>query len=465
MKKRRKRDAGMRLELHGTVIETGLSRSVGRAYALLARFAKPIRLFCYAGAATVLVGCTPAPSPDAMTETEETVVVTRTPSISLQPQSSLAVLAAKLDTVAITRSAAIQERRAAEAALSAAKFSRFPQLAPTGAAPLNSDADASLGLSLEQVIWDAGRIKAQLTDSELAVADAALRAWVERSEMVGDGLAAYVGISRFQARLDILAGLLNELKALDARLLVRAEGGVADRGERLRMAVALQEVLRAVISNESDLRQSKADLTQALDSENYPPNLTNLNAAISMCQRNWPAMEAPADALSSVRLNRAKADEKLAGARRFPRIVVEAGLSTLASPAVGLKLDADDMLGLGRKRALEAANATTQAAVVAHARQLDETRTDLARLEGDAQGFRADVEKLNELIATNQSTLELFREQLEAGSISITQGITIHQENSETLLSKVDLQARLLTNCLQSSELRGVLVPFGEDND
>lgn len=428
------------------------------------------QIFC-AGATVALLGCAPASLPDATDATvekelrEEPQAKERPSFVSLRPKSGLADLAQKLDRVAVTRSAAIQERRAAEAALRAAKFARLPQILPTGSAPLNSDGEASLGLSLEQVIWDGGRIKSQLTKGKLDVADAALRAWIERSNMVLEGLKAYVDMSRFQARLDLFATLQRDLEAQDARLLVRAEGGVADRGERLRMAVALQEVQRSVIDTESDLRLSRADLSRALDNGAYPGQLTDLKAAVSICRRNWPAMDAPADALSLVALRRAEAEETRAGARRFPRLVLQVGVSTLVSPAVGLKLDANDMLGLGRKRTLEAANASTQAAAVAYERQLSDTRTDLSRLEEDAVGFQTDIKKLGELILTNQSTLKLFHEQLEAGSISITQGITIYQENTEALLSLVDVQARLLKNCLESSDLRGVLVPFGEKND
>lgn len=470
MAKGRKTITSVRLEARdgnlGSVLRARLIRGAGRSTAALLGTANPFKQVICVGAATALLACTPVPPPntlDASAQTEELPAAQAPSYISLKPKTVLASLAQQLDAVAVTRSSAIQEHRAAEAALRAGKFARYPQLTPTGTAPLNGDSEASLGL--DQVIWDGGRIKSQLKKSELSVANAALRAWIERNDMVLVGLEAYVDMSRFQARRDILSTLQRDLGVLDARLLVRVEGGVADRGERLRMAVALQEVLRASISNESDLRQSKADLTRALNNALPPPKITNLKAAVSMCRRSWPAMEAPADALSLVQLRSAKADELQVAARRFPRLVLEAGMSTLVTPGIGLKLDAADMLGLGRKKSLEAANATTQAATVAHERQLDDTRADLARLEEDVAGFQMDVVKLEGLIATNKSTLKLFHEQLEAGSISITQGITIYQENAEAMLSMVDLQARLLANCLQSSSLRGALVPFGEDND
>jgi outer membrane protein TolC len=135
------------------------------------------------------------------------------------------------------------------------------------------------------------------------------------------------------------------------------------------------------------------------------------------------------------------------------------------SPTVGIKLDANDMLGTGRKRNLEAAEATTKAAEVTYQKQQQDTQAELARLEEVYSGYRADIVKIDSLVSANRETVKLFHEQVEAGTIPFTEGITIYQENAEADLSLIDLHANLLENCLRSAGLRGVLVPFGEENE
>jgi adhesin transport system outer membrane protein len=421
----------------------------------------------------VLMGCsagidTKGPeeaSPNEADSVEQADRRGRPSFLPFRPATRIGDLVDQLDHAAVKRSAAVQDVRAAEAGLQAAKYNRYPRLVPTGSAPLTGDGEAGFGLSIEQRIWDGGRLRAQLTQNELNVADAGLRAWAERAGMVQEGLVSYTALSRFFARLAVYGDLQKDLQALDERLLARAEGGVADRGERLRMRVALQEVQRAIIRDQSSLRQARADLVRALLDVAPPPPPVSLEDAVSACQRDWPATVAPADALAAVRLQQAEAAEALIRSRRFPRVVLEAGVSSLMSPTVGIKLDANDMLGTGRKRNLEAAEATTKAAEVTYQKQQQDTQAELARLEEVYSGYRADIVKIDSLVSANRETVKLFHEQVEAGTIPFTEGITIYQENAEADLSLIDLHANLLENCLRSAGLRGVLVPFGEENE
>lgn len=430
-----------------------------------------VRLLFFLGASAILLGCAPPTLPDVNDAKDETSVSAaielekRPAFLSLRPDSALAILAQELDRVAISRSTFIPRRQSAEASLLASRFSRFPQITPTGNAPLNSDDEASLGLSLEQVLWDGGRIKSQLTKGELDVADAALRAWIERSEMVLDGLLSYVNVSRLQTQIAILAVLQDDLESLDVRLQARADGGVADRGERLRMSVAHQEVQRSIIGKKSELRVLQADLTRALNQNTFSVKLTISNEAVSNCSRAWPLLDAPEDSLALVSSRRAEADVQQARAMRLPRILLDVGMSTLVTPAIGLRLDGDDMLGLEQKSKLESLNAATMEASAAYMKQLSDTLAETSRLDEAAVGFQTDIKSLEELIQTNRSTLKLFYEQLEVGSIPIMEGVTIFRENAETLLSMADIQSKLLENCLRASNLRGVLVPFGDQNE
>ena len=383
---------------------------------------------------------------------------------SLVEGSRLAELAGRLDQVAIEQSASLPEIQAAQAQLRALGFERYPQIRPTASAPL-TDGSVSLNLNIEQLIWDGSRLRGRMTDAEIKVAEASLRAWAERNAAVYDGLEAYVDIARYQARLAALSGLKEELDAILLLLQTRAEGGVADRGELLRMNTALQSVDRRTVANRSSLRQAQTELPRLLAGARIPTSFSDIGTAANQCSRSWPDSEAPADALARVALSSAEVSEDIVRARRFPRVVLSGGSNYSqdgwSEPAIGIQLDTSDMLGFGRRNNVDAAIASTRAADASYALQRDETQADLAHLKAEYDGLRADATSLRALAQQSEAMLALYKEQLNAGSIPLTEGIVLHQERVDTLISLIDVEGDILMNCLRSSQRRGLLARFG----
>lgn len=381
----------------------------------------------------------------------------------------LSTLAERIDEVAIDRSSTVQQVRAAEAELQARRFDNYPQIRPTASAPLTGGGSASIGLNLEQLIWDGGRIRARLSDADLKIAEASLRAWAERNEAVLDGLEAYVNMARYEARISELGDLRQNLGEINTLLKTRLAGGVADRGELLRMNIALQELQRRHVSDTAALRQARTDFVRQLPNANHTPALPDLRAAASQCSRVWPDSEAPADALARVTTARARALEGVVRAQRFPKVLLAGGSNYsqdgFSEPTIGIRLDASDMLGLGRQADLEAAEASSQAAAAAYALRKDETLADLAGLEANFNGLQSDAASLRELVRQNEATLDLYEEQLDAGSIALTDGIDLHREQSDGLITLIDVEADILQNCLSSLARRGLLAKFEVVND
>lgn len=401
---------------------------------------------------------------EAQLPTESTAPRRPSSEVSLVGGSRLADIAERLDQVAITRSSTLPEVQAAQAQLRALRFDRYPQIRPTASAPLTGGS-ASFGLNIEQLIWDGGRIRGRMTDAELKVAEASLRAWEERNSTVYNGLEAYENITRYEARLRSLAGLKADLDAISALLQTRMEGGVADRGELLRVNAAINSVERNSLADRSDLRQAQTDFSRLMADTQNMGSLSDLGSATNQCSRSWPDTEAPADALARISLARAEVSENTVRAQRFPKVVLSGGTTYSqggwSEPAIGIQLDASNMLGLGRGGTVDAASATTRAAEASYTLQKDETQADLARLEADFGGLRADVTSLRSLAQQGEATLDLYEEQLDVGSISLTDGIVLHRERVDTLISLIDAEADILLNCLRSSQRRGLLAPFG----
>lgn len=389
--------------------------------------------------------------------------------INLVAGTILFDLAERIDEMAIVRSSTIHDLRAAEAEQKALRFDFYPRIRPTASAPLTGGERASIGLNIEQLMWAGGRTRARLSDAELKIAETSLRGWAERNEAVLDGLEAYLNMARYEARILELGNLRQKLGEINTLLETRLAGGVSDRGELLRINVALQELQRRLVSDTAALRQARTDFARQLPDANNTPTLPDLRAAASQCSRVWPDSEAPADALARVTTARAEASEGVVRAQRFPRVVVVGGINYakdgFSEPTIGIRLDASDMLGLGRKANLDAAEAFSKAASAAYALQKDETMAALARFEANFNGLQSDAASLRELARQNEAALDLYEEQLDAGSIAITDGIVLHRAHSDGLITLIDVEADILLNCLSSSERRGLLAKFEVTND
>lgn len=386
---------------------------------------------------------------------------------SLVLDSSLYSMAVSLDIATIQRSSIVQEERVARAQLDARAFDRYPQVRPMGSVEFDDGLQASVGPYVEQVIFDAGRSRASVGDAEIGLAISSLRAWAARNEGVYEGLRAYVDMSRYQSRLRVYANLEEELFNLRDLLEVRANGGVADRGELLRMNVALQELRREIVADTASLRQARSDLVRHLPGSHDMEPLDDLAGAASQCDRTWPQSEAPDDALARVEVDRSLNSEIYTNAQRFPRLVVGAGavvtsLASAVTPGLSLNIDASDVLGMSGRARSEAAELASQAAIAAYQTQRINTEAELARLEANYVEYQAGLQQLRGLQTVNRETLTLYGQQIRAGSIPLTEGIALYREVSRTQNDIIDLNADALLNCLASSELRGLLVPFSD---
>jgi adhesin transport system outer membrane protein len=386
--------------------------------------------------------------------------------VSLASDGPLYGLAEALDSSAIRRSAVMQDQRAAQAILQARGYDRYPQVRPQGGVDLQDGPVATIGPSVSQVIWDGGRSRAALRDAELDVALAGLRAWVVRNEGVYDGLSAYVDMSRYQARLRVYSEIERELDELTELLELRAQGGVSDRGELLRMNVARQEIQREIVGDRAALRQARSDLERFLPGSADMRPLSDLAGAAAQCRRRWPQSEPPQDALARMQISETQIAEDRTRAQRFPSLVLGAGAAatTLASavtPGVSVNVDTTDMLGMGARLRLEAAELESEAAIAAYDTQRQDTAAELARLDAHYAEMRDSLRQLQALQRTNRETVALYREQVDGGTISLVEGVALYREVARTDVDIVDLHADALINCLRASQVRGLLAPFG----
>ena len=387
---------------------------------------------------------------------------------SIAPDSVLAPLAQDLDQEAVQRSVSLQSLEAALAERRAIEFERYPRIVPTASAPIGGG-QPSVGLSVEQTLWDGGRVRTQIDNTDLSIDEARVLTWQERNDAVYDGLAAYMGILRFSERIAVQEGLLIDLNELEEVLRVRVEGGVADRGEQLRMTMSLQEARREIVSDQSELRAARSELLRLVPDSEWPTGSVSLSSAGSFCSRDWPSGDAPDVVLARLRLMRADNNYELVRARRFPSLVLGAGTSLssdgLGEPTATLRLDASDLLGLGRRGSIESADASRIGVRRALELELDDTHAEFLRLEQEYIDLSSSIAQLVEIQKTNVENLNLYREQVIAGTIPVAEGISLFEENANTELDLVNTRAEVVGNCLESARIRGTLVLAGDLNE
>lgn len=402
---------------------------------------------------------------DAVAPAKYAPVLPKVSTTSLKKGSLLANTAGQLDRVAVARSSKLQEIQAAEADYRARRFDRYPQLRPTASAPLIGSEGRSIGLRAEQLLWDGGRLRTQLTDAQMQIEMATLEAWQERNATVYEGLSAYVDWSLYTARVDILEELDAELRLIADLLQTRFDGGVADRGELIRMNATLQEVQRRIVADSASKRKAKTELSLLLPGSSDVDVLSDIGGAAQQCSRAWQGDKTPGVALAQLSVSRAELTEGFVGAKRFPKILLTGGSNYSSDgwsePSVGIVLDASDMLGLGRKENRAAAEASTRSAIAAYEYEKDKIAAELAQLDVEYSELKSDKKLLRGLIQRNLEALKLYTEQLEAGTISLSDGAVFHREKADTLVAFVDVEADIITNCLRSSEVRGLLAPIG----
>lgn len=423
---------------------------------------------CALASIVMLAGCSEVNQEEV--EQHESLLTDAQPSnyLSLKSGEKLEQLALQLDAVATENSAAVHEMKSAEARLVARQFDRMPSLRPEGEA--NHDGNVRLGLSIEQMLWDGGRLKARMESIELAVKEASLRAWIDRNSDVFFGLRAYVELSRYAARLRVLDQLVVDLKDLSQLLDVRVSGGVADRGESLKMDLAIQEIRREIITDTSALDQSRRNISRYLRNADIPKPNADLKQLVTACLRSWPKSESPADALSRIKVSRSLSTEDEVRAQRFPRVIIGAGaaltnLVNSSTPGVSLKLDAGDMLGLEGKKKIEASILDSQASIASYKAQIKETQAELERLEAVNADYVKGIAQLRKLQQVNLESIRLYEDQLDAGKISIVDGIKLYREVADTEVEIINFLAESTANCLKVSQLRGLLAPYEKLNE
>lgn len=389
------------------------------------------------------------------------------PKAAVPTRTTLGRLAQKIDTEFLQKAGAVQELAAARRRYEGAKFERYPTITPTASLPVSGE-DASIGVVAEQTLWDFGATQSRITDAYLNIHGKRAELWIARNEVVFDGLNAFLEITRINQRADVYRNLEKGLSTLDVLLELRASGGVSDRGEVLRLISAQQEIQRDMIRDQASLNEAMAKLSSLVTSGGKLPAIADLRAARNMCAREGLHPNMPEIVLAEIALAKAQNSQRLTQSNRYPRIYAEGGLSRTTNGTnnrtLGIRLDARNMLGLGRAQELQAVDADVEGARLAYEKTKESVATEFAQYAVEYVGLIASEKTLNALVKSRVETIALYREQIEAGSMDLPQGIDFMREHADTILLLYDVEMDIVKNCLSLSLKRGALAQIEPEN-
>lgn len=393
---------------------------------------QPGRFLCAIAVMCSLSGCAPSPFGGAgdaengpprsnFTQSGET----RSEVIStLMDRRSLLAEDSAYGQVAAAAIAA--SSRAAEAELVSAKLRAeaasknwFPTLGPS--VSLTDLGDLVAGLLIEQVLFDNGRRKAE---REFAAADVEAAA-VSLSQDMNSRVQTAVGLYAAALRGDEKAAYGNRAlrRMQDFRRIVqgRVDGGVSDRADLNVVDSKISGIRTATATAQDAAVTARAEL-QAMTGRSFEQKPSHLSIAPPPEQLQFlSVLKARAEA------ERAIAQAKSGRAGLLPQIAASGNVTSDGSGA-GITLGVGQPLGLGTPAAIQALEASKEAA----ARQVGEAEEAARRARSrqlqQIASYQRQEGETAVLVRRSRETYELFQKQFEAGQRPVMEVIQVYEE-------------------------------------
>ena len=371
--------------------------------------------------------------------------------------SVMSNLAIQADTEAVNRSAAFFELNAAQLELSVVNSQWYPQMRPI--ASVSTSGTKSLGISVEQKIWDFGRANAEHGVAKSAVKMAEINFWIERNEAVYDTLDAWLDAQKSLIRISELKSLKSELEEFHAAISDRTTGGISGRREMIEIDVAVREMVRETLDEQLLLTVAQTKLNKAIDKDAAPYLTAEVND-LSGCIDIEEDEESPEHALARLKVVKAEFERRTLSTMRFPALVGGVNIPAEGRPSVTVRLDTRNFLGSGMKARMAAANQTTSAILRDYHRIKRAVHLDLAGLRAELNSQLKSLANLKKLINSAEENIEIFDELFASGQVRIIEGIQLVKEASETRRDYLDRKVDSARTCIRIARIRGALVKF-----
>ncbi|UWQ82750.1 TolC family protein [Leisingera caerulea] len=350
--------------------------------------------------------------------------------------------------IAASSRAAEAELISAKLRAEAASMNWLPTLGPS--VSLTELGDLVAGLLIEQVLFDNGRRKAERA---FAAADVEVAA-VNLSEDMNSRVETAVGLYAAALRGDEKAAYGNRAlrRMQDFRRIVqgRVDGGVSDRADLNVVDSKISGIRTATATARDAAATARAEL-HAMTGQSFPQTPAHLDIRTPPEQVQFlSVLKAGAEA------DRTIAQAKSGRAGLLPQISAAGNVTTDGSGA-GLTLGVGQPLGLGTPAAIQALEASKEAATRQVGEAEEAARRTYSRQIQQIASYRRQEAETAALVRRSRETYELFQKQFEAGQRPVMEVIQVYEELVRREQAFIDAKYEVVLIQLQLARDLGLL--------
>ena len=351
--------------------------------------------------------------------------------------------------LAASAGAAQAELRVARLRAEAKSKNWLPSLGPS--VDLTSLGSVVTSILVEQVLFDNGLKKAERAYAAADVEVAAVSLSTDINSRVHDGLAYYIKAQRAQEQARLAEAAVGRMAEYERIMLARVEGGMSDRSES---RVISQKVSEIRAMRDGDLQDAQTALAE-LNTMTATP-ISGLSGL-----QDLPADQSTVEPLAVLKARgegaQLVAQAKMERAGYLPSLKASAAINGDGITS-GLRLGADQMLGLGTAANIEAISATNDVVARRAAEAGEDSRRQIVALQRNYETLAAQQAQGVGVLAETKASLDMFTEQYEFGRRPLMELVGMFETYSGIERQQASLRYDMALLQLQMAQLRGVLV-------
>ncbi|WP_278924399.1 MULTISPECIES: TolC family protein [Pseudophaeobacter] len=326
----------------------------------------------------------------------------------------------------VAEAAVAASARASEAELISAKLRAeaeaknwLPTIGPS--VSLTDLGELVAGMLIQQVLFDNGRRKAERDFAAADVEVAAVNLSVDMNERVEEAVGLYVAGLRGDEKSAYSSRALTQMQEFRRIVAGRVEGGLSNRADLNVVDSKISGMRNARTTAQDSAKTARAELT-AMTGETFSEKPGKLDLGTPPTDAQYLAV-----LKSQAQANRNVAQAVVNRAGLLPQIAA-AGNVTSDGSGAGLTLDLAEPLGLGTPAALQAIEASKEAARRQIGEAEEDARRSYARQVQRLGSYQRQTTEAATLARASRETYRLFKAQFEAGQRPVMDVVNIYEE-------------------------------------
>lgn len=326
----------------------------------------------------------------------------------------------------VAEAAVAASARASEAELISAKLRAeaeaknwLPTIGPS--VSLTDLGELVAGMLIQQVLFDNGRRKAERDFAAADVEVAAVNLSVDMNERVEDAVGLYVAGLRGDEKSAYSSRALTQMQEFRRIVAGRVDGGLSNRADLNVVDSKISGMRNARTTAQDAAKTARAELT-AMTGETFSEKPGKLDLGTPPADAQYLAV-----LKSQAQANRNVAQAVVNRAGLLPQIAAAGNITSDGSGA-GLTLDLAEPLGLGTPAALQAIEASKEAARRQIGEAEEDARRSYARQVQRLGSYQRQTTEAATLARASRETYRLFKAQFEAGQRPVMDVVNIYEE-------------------------------------